>query len=117
MAALVALVYLALPLRVPVERPLVYWSIDEHTLGVLVGDYPNLGCGVAWVDESSDAVRIHAECFEHLIPGPQAAMLQPYVMQVSLADPLGTRAVYDGMGNPGRSCPGPWQQAGCNIPG
>ncbi len=109
------LLYLSLYLRWPVERPLAYWPIGGQTLGILVGDSPNLGCAVASVDESSDAVHIHAQCWERVVPVPQEGMLQPYVMEVTLQAPLGTRSVYDGSGNPGRLCPGPFPD--CNIAG
>jgi len=114
LVAIVAVFYLALPLRVPVERPVAYWQIDDHTLGILVGGGYQIGCSVVSVDEESDPIRIDAQCFDRLIPAPNAAMLQPYVMQVSLVDPLGERKVVDGLGDPAQVCP---SQAECNIPG
>jgi hypothetical protein len=114
-AVIVGVVYLALPLRVPVEKPLAYWKIDDHSLGIVVGDGYQLGCSVVSVGESSDAVRVHAQCFERVIPVPNAAMLQPYVMEVFLVDPLGSRTVYDGLGNPARLCPTP--APNCDIAG
>jgi len=115
LAAVVGLFYLSLYLRWPVERPLAYWPIGDRTLGVVVGDAPNLGCAVALVDESSDAVHIHAQCWERIVPVPQAGMLQPYVMEVTLQAPLGGRSIYDGSGHFGNMCPAPFPD--CTIPG
>jgi hypothetical protein len=108
------ILYVGLQLRQPVERPLAYWPIDARTLGVLVGDAVNLSCDIARVDESSDAVRIHARCWERVLGVPGPGMLQPYLLEVTLQAPLGHRTVYDGSGNPGRSCENP---DGCRIPG
>jgi hypothetical protein len=115
LTVVVGLLYLSLYLRWPVERPLAYWPIGDRTLGILVGDGPNVGCAVVSVDESSDAVRVHAQCWERLVPVPQAAILQAYPMEVTLQDPLGNRSVYDGSGKFGDRCAAPYPD--CTIPG
>jgi hypothetical protein len=108
MGALIALsvvaVYVGLLLRWPADRPVAYWLVDDSTLGVVVLDSPNLTCGVASVEESGDAVRIHAQCGERVIPVPQAGLAQQYVFNVSLRAPLGSRAVVDGSGSPAQLC-------------
>ena len=114
LGVVVGLAYLSLYLRWPVERPLAYWPVNDRTFGVLVGDSPNLGCAVVRVDESPDAVTIHAQCWERVVPVPQTADLQAYEMQVTLQAPLGSRRVYDGSGNPGALCPS--QYPDCTIP-
>ena len=107
--------YASLYLRWPVERPLAYWSIDDTTLGILVGDSPDLGCAVAFVDESTQTVTVHTQCWERVIPVPQAAVLQPYAMEVTLQAPLGSRSVFGGNGNPAQLCQSPYPN--CTIPG
>ena len=116
-AAVVCLLYLSLYLRWPVERPVAYWTIDDRSLGVLVGDSPNLGCEVPRVDETSEAVTIHAQCWEHVVPVPQMGSLQAYVMEITLQDPLGSRAVQDGTGEAGMRCEVRFPVGNCPIPG
>jgi hypothetical protein len=113
-AAVAGILYVGLLLRWPVERPLAYWPIDNRTLGVVVLDAPNLACEIAGVDESSDAVRVHARCRERVMPVPQTGMAQQYVFRVTLQAPLGGRAVYDGSGNLAVSCQDPAPD--CNAP-
>jgi hypothetical protein len=117
LVALAVVFYLSVYLRWPVERPLVYWTIGDQTLGILVGDGPGLGCAIASVDESSDAVHIHAQCWERVVPVPQEGIFQSYVMEVTLQAPLGTRSVFDGTGHFGDLCPVPWPGGNCHIPG
>jgi hypothetical protein len=114
-AVVVGLLYLSLYLRWPVERPLAYWPIGELTLGILVGDGPDVGCAVVSVDESSDAVHIHAQCWERVVPVPEEGVLKPYPMAVTLQAPLGHRSVYDGSGNVADVCATPYPN--CAIPG
>jgi hypothetical protein len=104
---LATVVYVGLLVRWPVEKTLAYWLIDGQTLGVVVLDAPDLTCDVARVDEASDAVRIHAQCQERVIPVPQPAMVQQYVFEVALHESLGARTVYDGSGNLAESCKRP----------
>jgi len=101
---LAAVVYVGLLFRWPVEKTLAYWLIDGQRLGVVVLDAPDLACDVARVDETSDAVRIHAQCQERVIPVPQPAMVQQYVFEVALHEPLGARTVFDGLGNLAELC-------------
>lgn len=104
-AAIVGSIYLAaLLVRLPAERPLAYWPIDDRTLGVVVLDAPNLSCRISQTDETGDAVRIHAQCQERLMLTPHTANAQRYVLQVTLLAPLGDRPVYDGSGNLGMLC-------------
>ncbi len=107
MAVVGGLFYVILMLRWPVERPLAYWPIDDRTLEVVFLDAPDLNCTIAAVDESSDAVRIYAQCREPVISGPHTSMAQKYVLQVILQAPLGSRVVYDGTGNRGVLCQAP----------
>jgi hypothetical protein len=109
------ILFVALNLRLPVERPLAYWVIDEQTLGVVVGDAVDTGCHVVVVDESSDTVRLRAQCWERVLPVPGPAMLEAHVIQVTLQAPLGSRMVHDGADNVAEPCPGPWPD--CPIPG
>jgi hypothetical protein len=103
----VGLLYLGLQLRLPAEKNLGYWPIDERTLGVVVIDAPNLMCGIARVEESRDAVRIHAQCDHPLISLGSPAMAQQYVFRVILEAPLGDRTVQDGSGEPPVECQDP----------
>ena len=105
---------LSLYLRVPVEKPFAYWLIRDQTLGILVGDSQNVGCAVSLVDASSDGITIHAQCWERLVPVPQAAALQAYVMEVILPAPLGSRQVINGLGQLGTLCSSPYPD--CTIP-
>jgi hypothetical protein len=70
---------------------------------------------IAGVDETSDRVRIHAQCRERVLPVPQTGMAQRYVFQVTLQAPLGGRTVYDGSGNLAVLCQAPAQD--CIAPG
>jgi hypothetical protein len=110
-----AVLYVGLLLRRPVERPLAYWAMDDRTLGVVVLDAPDLSCEIARVDESSDAVSIHAQCSERVIAVPQTGMAQKYVLQATLQAPLGGRPVYDGSGTLAERCQAPGQD--CIAPG
>lgn len=101
------MLFLGLQWRSPVEQHIGYWSIDDRTLGVVVLDSPNLSCAVAGVDESVDAVRIHARCNERVIPVSGTGMAQQYVFQVALQVPLAGRSVYDGTGTPAQACQKP----------
>ncbi len=107
-AVVVGLGYLSLYLRWPVERPLAYWLVSDTRLGIVVGDAGYLSCDVANVDESPDAVVIHARCWERVVPVPQPAILQAYPMEVTLRAPLGSRTVKDGSGNLGTLCSNPF---------
>lgn len=104
LALIAGLVFVALQWRSPAEQHIGYWLIDEHTLGVVVLDSPNLSCALGQVDESADAVRIHAQCNERVVPVPETGMAQQYVFQVVLHGPLARRAVFDGTGIPGQAC-------------
>lgn len=106
-AVVAGLLYAGMQLRVPVEKNLGYWSIDDQTLGVVVIDAPYLMCGITGVEESSNAVRIHAQCGHALIAQSSTGMAQQYMFQVTLADPLGDRAVEDGSGKPPVVCRDP----------
>lgn len=99
--------YVGLHVRLPAEKNLGYWLIDERTLGVVVIDGPNLTCGIASVDESSDVVRIHAQCAHPVISLGGTGMAQQYVFQVTLEAPLGDRTVHDGSGKPPVMCQDP----------
>jgi hypothetical protein len=107
LAILASVLYVGLSLRWPIEKPFAYWMIDDQTLGVIVLDSPSLLCGIPEVDESSDAVRIHAQCLERVIPVPQTGMAQRYVFQLALRDQLGHRTVFDGLGHLAELCTGP----------
>jgi hypothetical protein len=95
-AVVLGLLYVGLQLRLPVEKNVGYWAIDGRTLGVVVIDAPNLSCRIAWVDELSDAIRIHAQCGHPVISLGNIGAAQQYVFQVTLEAPLGDRTVYDG---------------------
>jgi hypothetical protein len=101
------LLYVGAQLRWPTEKPIGYWAIDARTLQVVLLDSPNLGCSIARVDEASNAVHIHAQCGERVVPVPQTGMAQQYVFQVTLQADLAGRTVYDGSGNAAQSCQKP----------
>ena len=107
LGTIVVMFSVGLLVRWPSEQPFGYWAIDDRTIGVVVLDSPTLSCDVARVDESSDAVRIHAQCSERVIPVSQAGMAQQYVMSVTLKAPLEGRTVYDGSGSLAQLCPKP----------
>jgi hypothetical protein len=115
LAVAVGALYLGLRLPWPVERPLAYWSINDRTLGVVILDAPNLSCGIARVDESSDAVRIHAQCQERVIGLAGTGIAEKYLLQATLKAPLAARTVYDGSGNLAIMCQA--QGMDCVAPG
>ena len=104
---IVGLVGVGLVVRWPMEQPFGYWAIDDSTMGIVVLDSPDLKCDIASVNESSDAVHIHAQCGERVIPVPQTGVAQQYVMQVTLEAPLAGRMVYDGSGRLAQLCQNP----------
>ena len=114
-AVIAAVAYVGLFLRLPVERPLAYWPVDDRTLEVVFLDAPNLDCFLATVDESGDAVRVHAQCLERVVPVPQTGAAQKYVFRTTLLAPLGARPVVDGLGNLAERCVLPGLD--CNAPG
>jgi hypothetical protein len=101
--------------RVQVERPLAYWPVDDRTVEVVFLDAPGLDCGIASVEESIDAVRIHAQCAKAVLPLPQGGMAQKYVFRTTLQASLGSRAVFDGLGNQADRCQFPGED--CIAPG
>jgi len=129
LAIAASVLYVGLMLRRPVERPLAYWPIDTQALGVVVLGAPNLSCEIARVDETSAAVRIHAQCHARVIPVPDTSIAQKYVLQATLQPPSETGR-YDGngdlalhAGSPGRTVsprarfPAPAQAMALSIEG
>ena len=115
LAIAVGVIYVGAGLRWPVERPLAYWSINDRVLGVVILDAPNLSCAVARVDESSDAVRIHAQCQERVLGLTGTGMAEKYLLQARLQAPIAARTVYDGSGNLAVLCQAPGLD--CVAPG
>ena len=103
-AVIAAVAYIGLFLRVPVERPLAYWPVDDRTLEVVFLDAPELDCRIAQVDESNEAVRVHARCLERVIPMPQTGAAEKHVFRVTLQGALGGRVVFDGNGDRATEC-------------
>ena len=103
-ATIVLVLYVVLFLRVSEERPLAYWPIDDRTLQVVFLEAVNRECEIAQVDESADAVRIHARCQGPAIVLSQTGMAQKFVLEATLQAPLGSRTVLDGMGRPADRC-------------
>ena len=96
--------YLVFVHRVPEEKPLAYWPIDDRTLQVAVLDAPNRECEIAQVEESDKAVHIHAVCQRPAVHLPQTGMAQKFVLEVTLLESLGSRSVRDGLGRPADRC-------------
>jgi hypothetical protein len=71
-------------------------------------------CGITMVEESSDIVRIHAQCAHPLVSLGSLAMAHQYVYQVALEAPLGIRAVENGSGKPAMACLDP--APNCIVP-
>jgi hypothetical protein len=103
-AVVVALAYIGLSWRSAVERPLAYWVVDERHLEVVFLDAPDLDCGIGAVEESTEIVRIHAQCQHAVISFPASGMAQKYVFRTTLQAPLGLRSVQDGQGNGASKC-------------
>lgn len=114
-AVVVALAYIGLSWRSAVERPLAYWVVDERHLEVVFLDAPDLDCGIGAVEESTDIVRIHAQCQQAVISFPASGMAQKYVFRATLQAPLSLRSVQDGKGNGASKCQLPGED--CIAPG
>jgi len=104
---IVAAVYLALFTTHDVQKPVSYWVVDDHTLGVLVVDAPNIKCAVSAVGETSQEVRIVAACAEPFLSTGSAGAAQRSEFQVNLSSPLADRSVVDAFGNAAAHCPEP----------
>lgn len=114
-AVVVGLAYIGLSWRSAVERPLAYWVVDERHLEVVFLDAPDLDCGIGAVEESTDFVRIHAQCQQAVISFPATGMAEKYVFRTALQAPLGVRLVQDGRGNGATKCQLPGED--CIAPG
>ena len=101
------------PIRRGVTRPINYWPMNDLTLGVVATSGPTIQCGVASVQESSEAITVAVECQEPLL-GPQEGSLKIHVFQVALESPVGGRVVLDGFGNPAELCEHPGID--CQLP-
>lgn len=90
------------------SMPIKYWQIDEHTLGVLVESGPpaSTSCEIVKTDETSAEVRIRAECRSPVF-GSSTGAAYPYELRVTLTQPLDSRRVLDGHGEPGVLCQSP----------
>jgi hypothetical protein len=96
--------YVVLFLRVPEERPLAYWPLNDRTLQVVFLASVNRQCEIAQVEESADVIRIHARCEEPAVSVPQTSMAQKFVLEVMLQAPLGSRTVLDGLDRRADKC-------------
>ncbi len=114
-AAVVGLAYIGLSWRSANERPLAYWVVDERQLEVVFLDAPDLDCGIGAVEESTDVVRIHAQCQHAVISFPASGTAQKYIFRTTLQAPLGVRSVQDGKGNGATKCQLPGED--CIAPG
>jgi hypothetical protein len=101
---IVAAVYLGLFTTHAVRKPVSYWVVDDHTLGVLVLDAPSIKCEVTDVDETSREIRIVANCAEPLLSTGSAGAAHRNEFQITLDGPLANRAVIDAFGHPADRC-------------
>lgn len=102
-ATIVLVLYVVLFLRVSEERPLAYWLIDDRTLQVVVLAAVNRECEIAQIEESADAVRIHARC-QGRVSLSETGMARKFVLEATLQAPLASRTVLDGLGKPAVKC-------------
>jgi hypothetical protein len=90
--------------RRPVAVAASYWVVDDRTIGVVIGNGGGIECTVASVSESASEVRAQSECDEPWITIGGSAVLKLTVTKLTLASPLGSRTVLDGLGHPAATC-------------
>lgn len=80
-------------------RPVTYWVVDAHTLGVAIWEVREAPCSIARTEESSTRVQIFAECRLPFSLNPSTGELKKTDLEVRLALPIGDRRVIDGLGH------------------
>ena len=87
-----------------VTESIDFWTIDDRTIGVLAISGPNANCEIAHVRETPGNVQVVVVCQDHYLVIGSSAVGHPYEFVVSLRDPLASRQVLDGNGQPANPC-------------